>query len=142
MTGKTHTPATRAKISAKVAGRYGTEASHFVHGMSCTPIWYSWSGMFGRCDNPRHPRYSSYGGRGITICDRWRGNRGFVHFLADMGERPEGLTLDRVDNDRGYSPGNCRWATPKQQANNRRKARKGVKRVEGVRARLDGSHGG
>jgi len=70
-----------------------------------------------RCTNPNHMAYQDYGGRGIVICRRWRS---FENFLADMGERPEGMTLDRIDNDGNYEPGNCRWATPKVQRANQR----------------------
>lgn len=79
-----------------------------------------WAGMVNRCTNPKHERYADYGGRGITVCDRWLGPQGVTNFIADMGERPEGLTVDRKDNDKGYSPDNCRWATYVVQNNNRR----------------------
>lgn len=70
-----------------------------------------------RCYNPKHEAYERYAGRGIAVCERWRD---FRNFRVDMGVRPKGLTLERVDNDKGYEPGNCEWRTPKEQANNRR----------------------
>ena len=76
--------------------------------------------MIQRCTNENRPDFHRYGGRGITVCDRWlkRGG-GFVAFLADMGARPPGTSLDRIDNSKGYEPGNCRWATSAEQARNR-----------------------
>ena len=76
--------------------------------------------MIQRCTDPKAPRYEDWGGRGIKVCERWMGEQGFANFLADMGERPEGKSLDRKDNDGDYTPTNCRWATPLQQAANSR----------------------
>jgi len=82
-----------------------------------SPTYTSWVEMRRRCLNPGHKRYADYGGRGITICARWSE---FANFLEDMGARPEGLSLDRINNAGNYEPGNCRWANTKTQRRNSR----------------------
>lgn len=81
----------------------------------------SWQSLRGRCLNPKDDHFEQYGGAGITVCERWAGRNSFVLFLADMGPKPSPeCTVDRKENSLGYSPENCRWATPLQQGNNRR----------------------
>lgn len=90
-----------------------------THGHSNDPTYYSWRAMLKRCNNEKHVAYKNYGGRGITVCHRWQDS--FVSFLTDMGERPSlQFSIDRIDSDGNYEPGNCRWATSDSQSRNRR----------------------
>lgn len=86
------------------------------HGMEGTPTYDVWAHMLDRCRNRRSKMYSRYGARGISVCDRWQS---FENFLSDMGQKPDGLSLDRIDNNGNYEPGNCRWATDRMQNRNR-----------------------
>lgn len=96
-----------------------------THGRSKTPLYKAWFAMKRRCQNPKVECYKDYGARGISVCAEWDE---FSGFLKSMGERPPNSTLERKDNDKGYSPDNCIWATMKQQGRNRRNNRK----VDGV----------
>ena len=90
-----------------------------MHGMWGTPEWNSWAGMNGRCHTPTDRKYALYGGRGITVCDEWRAS--FQSFYDHIGPRPsDDYTVDRIDSNKGYEPGNVRWATAETQNNNRR----------------------
>ena len=95
----------------------GKNEGQFKHGWYGTATYHAWNGMINRCTQPKMKHYKHYGGRGISVCPEWRD---FRNFLRDMGPRPEGMSLDRINNDGNYEPGNCRWTTREEQRRNRR----------------------
>lgn len=102
--------------------RYDQSVSRTTHNMSRSPVYALWHTMINRCHHPGTNGFDYYGARGIVVCPRWR--QSFAAFYADMGARPSpNHSIDRLDNDRGYEPGNCVWATSHQQARNRRTTR-------------------
>lgn len=90
---------------------------HTTHGMSNTPVYRTWMSMLSRCNNPSSTSYPRYGGLGVEVCERWHS---FENFYADMGDKPEGMSIERKENSKGYYKENCKWATPVEQAKNRR----------------------
>lgn len=102
---------------------YNKVMGRVSHGRTDHELYNVWAKMKARCHNKDDAAYSRYGGRGIVVCDRWFD---IDNFIADMGDRPNGATIDRIDNDKGYSPDNCKWATMLEQGNNRRTNRQVV----------------
>lgn len=107
---------------------------HITHGMSRTPTYRIWDGMIRRCNDPKKPEFKWYGGKGIKVCDKWEK---FAGFFEDMGVRPEGLTIDRIDSNGDYGPSNCRWISMKENLRNRSCVILDTEKAEEIRALLD-----
>lgn len=106
-------------LNNEVRGKRFVEYST-IHGLYNHELYQTYQGMKHRCYNENNTKWVHYGGREIKVCDRWLGENGVVNFINDMGERPKGTTLDRINNDGDYEPSNCKWSTYKEQNNNRR----------------------
>jgi len=104
------------------------------HGKTGTPEHKTWVGMIGRCHVPANNAFEGYGGKGISVCTRWR--ESFEAFFEDMGPKPKGHTIDRINSSGNYEPGNCRWATQTEQSRNRRQPLADRQRANPVRCRL------
>lgn len=108
-------------LRVRYGGSTDLRGYYKTHGKRFHPLYHRWNDIKQRCNNPNDSSYSRYGGRGISVCDRWLGENGFDNFLNDMGDLPSPKhSIDRVNNDGNYEPLNCRWATDSEQALNRR----------------------
>lgn len=139
-----HTNTTRLNAGQKSCGCHTHESIAYLnlsHGQTVGGVWgrtyRCYRAMLARCDYPSQVHYKDYGGRGISVCNRWRngenGVSGFDCFRGDMGQQPDGLTIDRIDSDGNYEPNNCRWATPLVQARNRRTTKVDVDMMRSIK---------
>jgi hypothetical protein len=111
LSGNTSTCGCRHKEDGFTAAAAGTKRRNH-------PLYNTWKSMKGRCNNKNGSDYKYYGGRGISVCERWRDS--FTNFIVDMGERPKGYSIERINNDGNYEPGNCKWASKSEQGYNKR----------------------
>lgn len=105
-----------------------------IHGKQSHPLYWVWSGMKNRCNNKKSESYKYYGAKGIKVCDR--GEKSIHNFIEDMGERPEGTSLDRIDNNGSYEPSNCKWSTRTEQGRNKSSTKLSIEKVKEIRKLL------